>query len=82
VQTEVVGFEMAVQLVSRGFGVAFVAASALTADDSHIWTVPTHLEWRMQLARSSVRPPTQAEAAVVRAFKEAARGKSRAKAQA
>lgn len=72
VQTEVVGFEMAVRLVARGFGVAFVAASALTSGDDGVWAIPTQLEWRMQLARSSARPPTQAEAAVVRAFEEAA----------
>jgi DNA-binding transcriptional LysR family regulator len=72
VQTEVVGFEMAVELVSRGFGVAFVAASALTSADDSVWSIPTQLEWRMQLARSSARPPTQAESVVVRAFEEAA----------
>jgi DNA-binding transcriptional LysR family regulator len=85
VQTEVVSFEMAVDLVRRGFGVAFVVASALrpapvwgdrlrvASGEPGVWSVPTPLEWRMQLARAAARAPTQAELAVVRAYQEAAR---------
>lgn len=77
VHTEVVGFAMAVDLVRRGFGVAFVVASALSqGGEPGIWAVPTQLEWRMQLARPAARPPTEAERAVMRAYAEAARGQS------
>ncbi|WP_138442383.1 LysR family transcriptional regulator [Sinomonas susongensis] len=72
VQAEVVGFQTAVELVQRNFGVAFVAASVLDRHPaSGLWTVPTALEWRLQLARSAAREPTAAELAVMRAYDRA-----------
>jgi DNA-binding transcriptional LysR family regulator len=70
VQTEVVGFDMAIRLVERGFGVAFVAASAIDDGMPGVCTVPTNLTWRMQIAHSAARKPTQAELAVVRALQK------------
>lgn len=66
VQTEVVGFDMAIRLVERGFGVAFIAESALDEAKPGVCAVPTNLTWRMQIARSAARKLTQAELAVVR----------------
>lgn len=62
VRTEVSSLAFALELVQQGLGVAFLPESTVKQSSSDgIWSIPVPLEWKIQLARSTMRPATAAE---------------------
>jgi DNA-binding transcriptional LysR family regulator len=70
INTEVVSFTMALELVQRNLGVAFLPESAVQGADgvSACSITDANLSWRIQLARSTARTPPTAETVLIQAL--------------
>lgn len=74
VRTEVSSLAFALELVQQGLGVAFLPKSTVEQSSLEgIWSVPVPLEWKIQLARSTMRPVTAAEKVLMETILEQAR---------
>ena len=74
VRTEVSSLAFALELVQQGLGVAFLPKSTVEQSSLEgIWSVPVSLEWKIQLARSTMRPATAAEKVLMETILEQAR---------
>lgn len=74
VRTEVSSLAFALELVQQGLGVAFLPKSTVEQSSlDGIWSVPVPLEWKIQLARSTMRPATAAEKVLMETILKQAR---------
>lgn len=70
VRAEVISFDIALAMVRENLGVAFLPASALAPDgEPGLWSIPTSLQWKIQLARLTGRLPTAAGRVLLHEFR-------------
>lgn len=73
VRTEVSSLGFALELVQQGLGVAFLPASTVEQSSAEgIWSIPVPLQWKIQLARSTMRTATAAEQVLMETILEQA----------